>query len=48
MLSIWGIDQSIMANALTAVRLLLVAPFVFWMAKGDQRSAIVPGRGAVG
>jgi CDP-diacylglycerol---glycerol-3-phosphate 3-phosphatidyltransferase len=40
MLAIWGNDRSIMANALTAVRLLLVAPFVFWMAKGDQRSAI--------
>jgi phosphatidylglycerophosphate synthase len=29
-----------MANALTAVRLLLVLPFAFFMAKGDQRSAI--------
>lgn len=29
-----------MANALTAVRLLLVAPFVFLMARGDTRSAI--------
>ena len=28
-----------MANALTAVRLLLVAPFAFFMAKGDMRSA---------
>jgi phosphatidylglycerophosphate synthase len=29
-----------MANALTAVRLLLVPPFAFFMAKGDGRSAI--------
>ena len=29
-----------MANALTAVRLLLVAPFAFWMAQGDERSAM--------
>ena len=29
-----------MANALTAVRLLLVLPFGFFMAKGDERSAI--------
>jgi CDP-diacylglycerol---glycerol-3-phosphate 3-phosphatidyltransferase len=29
-----------MANALTAVRLLLVLPFAFLMAKGDRRSAI--------
>jgi CDP-diacylglycerol---glycerol-3-phosphate 3-phosphatidyltransferase len=29
-----------MANALTAVRLLLVAPFAFFMAKGDVRSAV--------
>lgn len=29
-----------MANALTAVRLLLVLPFAFLMAMGDQRSAI--------
>ena len=29
-----------MANALTAVRLLLVLPFAFFMAKGDRRSAI--------
>jgi len=29
-----------MANALTAVRLLLVAPFAFFMAKGDARSAV--------
>jgi CDP-diacylglycerol---glycerol-3-phosphate 3-phosphatidyltransferase len=29
-----------MANALTAVRLILVLPFAFFMAKGDQRSAI--------
>jgi len=28
-----------MANALTAIRLLLVAPFAFFMAKGDIRSA---------
>jgi len=28
-----------MANALTAVRLLLVVPFAFFMAKGDARSA---------
>jgi CDP-diacylglycerol--glycerol-3-phosphate 3-phosphatidyltransferase len=30
-----------MANALTAVRLLLVLPFAFFMAKGDTRSAIL-------
>jgi phosphatidylglycerophosphate synthase len=29
------------ANALTGVRLLLVLPFAFFMAKGDQRSAII-------
>src|SRR5580704_13484632 len=29
-----------MANALTSVRLLLVIPFAFFMAKGDRRSAI--------
>jgi phosphatidylglycerophosphate synthase len=29
-----------MANALTAVRLLLVLPFALFMAKGDSRSAI--------
>lgn len=29
-----------MANALTAIRLLLVAPFAFFMARGDQRSAL--------
>jgi CDP-diacylglycerol---glycerol-3-phosphate 3-phosphatidyltransferase len=29
-----------MANALTALRLLLVAPFAFFMARGDIRSAI--------
>ena len=29
-----------MANALTAVRLLLVLPFAFFMAKGDGRSAL--------
>jgi CDP-diacylglycerol--glycerol-3-phosphate 3-phosphatidyltransferase len=29
-----------MANALTAVRLLLVLPFAFFMAKGDRSSAI--------
>jgi CDP-diacylglycerol--glycerol-3-phosphate 3-phosphatidyltransferase len=29
-----------MANALTAVRLLLVLPFAFFMARGDRRSAI--------
>jgi CDP-diacylglycerol--glycerol-3-phosphate 3-phosphatidyltransferase len=29
-----------MANALTAVRLLLVLPFAFFMAKGDDRSAM--------
>jgi CDP-diacylglycerol---glycerol-3-phosphate 3-phosphatidyltransferase len=28
-----------MANALTAIRLLLVAPFAFFMARGDTRSA---------
>jgi CDP-diacylglycerol---glycerol-3-phosphate 3-phosphatidyltransferase len=30
-----------MANALTAVRLLLVLPFAFFMAKGDGRSATI-------
>ena len=29
-----------MANALTAIRLLLVVPFAFFMAKGDMRSAV--------
>jgi len=29
-----------MANALTAVRLLLVIPFAFFMARGDARSAV--------
>jgi len=29
-----------MANALTAVRLLLALPFAFFMARGDRRSAI--------
>ena len=29
-----------MANALTAVRLLLVLPFAFFMTKGDVRSAV--------
>jgi CDP-diacylglycerol--glycerol-3-phosphate 3-phosphatidyltransferase len=29
-----------MANALTAVRLLLVVPFAFFMAHGDERSAV--------
>ena len=29
-----------MANALTAVRLLLVVPFAFFMTKGDVRSAV--------
>jgi phosphatidylglycerophosphate synthase len=29
-----------MANALTAIRLLLVAPFAFFMAKADMRSAV--------
>lgn len=29
-----------MANALTTIRLLLVFPFAFFMAKGDHRSAI--------
>ena len=29
-----------MANALTALRLLLVAPFAFFMATGDTRSAV--------
>lgn len=29
-----------MANALTAIRLLLVAPFAFSMARGDERSAL--------
>jgi len=30
-----------MANALTAVRLLLVVPFAFFMARGDVRSAVL-------
>src|ERR1700722_14499014 len=30
-----------MANALTAIRLLLVLPFAFFMAQGDRRSAIL-------
>ena len=30
-----------MANALTAVRLLLVVPFALYMAQGDERSAII-------
>ena len=30
-----------MANALTAVRLLLVVPFALWMAHGDMRSAVL-------
>ena len=29
-----------MANALTAIRLLLVVPFAFFMARGDERSAL--------
>jgi phosphatidylglycerophosphate synthase len=29
-----------MANALTAVRLLLVIPFAFFMSRGDERSAV--------
>lgn len=29
-----------MANALTAIRLLLVAPFAFFMTRGDERSAV--------
>jgi phosphatidylglycerophosphate synthase len=29
-----------MANALTAIRLLLVIPFAFFMARGDARSAV--------
>jgi CDP-diacylglycerol---glycerol-3-phosphate 3-phosphatidyltransferase len=29
-----------MANALTAIRLLLVIPFAFFMARGDERSAV--------
>ena len=29
-----------MANALTAIRLFLVIPFAFFMAKGDERSAL--------
>lgn len=29
-----------MANALTAVRLLLVVPFAFFMSRGDERSAV--------
>ena len=32
--------EEAMANALTAVRLLLVFPFAFFMAQGDRRSAI--------
>ena len=30
-----------MANALTTIRLLLVAPFAFFMARGDGRSAVL-------
>jgi len=30
-----------MANALTAIRLLLVIPFAFFMARADQRSALL-------
>src|SRR5579864_1116864 len=30
-----------MANALTAVRLLLVVPFALFMSRGDERSAIL-------
>jgi phosphatidylglycerophosphate synthase len=30
-----------MANSLTALRLLLVLPFAFFMARGDERSAMV-------
>lgn len=30
-----------MANALTAIRLLLVVPFAFFMARGDERSALL-------
>ena len=30
-----------MANALTAIRLLLVLPFTFFMARGDARSALL-------
>ena len=30
-----------MANALTAVRLLLILPFAYWMAQGDARSAVL-------
>jgi CDP-diacylglycerol---glycerol-3-phosphate 3-phosphatidyltransferase len=30
-----------MANALTTLRLLLVAPFAFFMARGDARSAVL-------
>jgi CDP-diacylglycerol--glycerol-3-phosphate 3-phosphatidyltransferase len=30
-----------MANTLTAIRLLLVAPFAFFMAQGDERSAVL-------
>jgi phosphatidylglycerophosphate synthase len=42
-LALYGVDkaeQGAMANALTAVRLLLVVPFAFYMAHGDGRSAI--------
>lgn len=35
-----GAEYSEMANALTAVRLLLVFPFAFFMAKADERSAL--------
>jgi CDP-diacylglycerol--glycerol-3-phosphate 3-phosphatidyltransferase len=35
-----GASGEAMANALTAVRLLLVFPFAFYMARGDRRSAI--------
>lgn len=37
---IHGPEWRAMANALTAVRLLLVFPFAFFMAKGDRDSAI--------
>lgn len=30
-----------MANALTAIRLLLVVPFAFFMTRGDERSALL-------
>jgi CDP-diacylglycerol---glycerol-3-phosphate 3-phosphatidyltransferase len=42
-LALYGVNRTepeAMANALTAVRLLLVVPFALYMAQGDARSAI--------